>query len=104
MVAREEMLEMLQDYLADTRGEERAVLISSHISSDLEKFYGILKVDETQYEKLDQTHLLARRRESFGYSVLVGERQYYQDNYPDYIMEKSSIDDVIIMMTKGERL
>ena len=128
VVAREEMLEMLQDYLADTRGEERAVLISSHISSDLEKFcddlymiddgkivlyeetdvlldgYGILKVDETQYEKLDQTHLLARRRESFGYSVLVGERQYYQDNYPGDIREKSSIDDVIIMMTKGERL
>lgn len=128
VVAREEMLEMLQDYLADTRGEERAVLISSHISSDLEKFcddlymiddgkivlyeetdvlldgYGILKVDEAQYEKLDQTHLLARRRESFGYSVLVGERQYYQDNYPDYVMEKTSIDDVIIMMTKGERL
>lgn len=128
VVAREEMLEMLQDYLADTKGEERAVLISSHISSDLEKFcddlymidngkmilheetdvllddYGILKVDEAQYERLDWTHFLARKRESFGYSVLVRERQYYRDNYPDYVMEKSSIDDVIIMMTKGERL
>lgn len=128
VVAREEMLEMLQDYLADTQGEERAVLISSHISSDLEKFcddlymidngriilheetdvlldgYGILKVDEAQYERLDQKYLLARKHENFGYSVLVGERQYYQKNYPDFLMEKSSIDDVIIMMTKGERL
>lgn len=128
VAAREEMLELLQDYLIDTKGEERSVLISSHISSDLEKFcdelymiddgkiilheetdvlldsYGILKVDEAQYEKLDRTYFLARKRESFGYCVLVRQRQYYQENYPDFVMEKSSIDDVIIMMTKGERL
>lgn len=130
VVAREELLELLQDYLDETgeKGEERSVLISSHISSDLEKFcddlymidngkiilheetgvllddYGILKVEEAQYDALDKSYVLCRKKESFGYSLLTNARQFYQENVPGIVIEKSGIDDVIIMMTKGERI
>lgn len=123
VVAREELLELLQDYLG--KEEKRSVLISSHISSDLEKFcddiymiheghiilheetdvlldgYGVIKVDEAQYRELDPRWLLCQKKENFGYSVLTSQRQFYQENYPGVTVEKCSIDDVIVMMTRG---
>lgn len=126
VVAREELLELLQDYLE--KEENRSVLISSHISSDLEKFcddiymihggrivlheetdvlldsYGVIKVDDVQYQKLDKKWLLCRRKENFGYSVLTNQRQFYQENYPAVTVEKCGIDDVVLIMTRGGML
>lgn len=126
VVAREELLALLQDYLSEEA--ERAVVISSHISTDLEKFcddiymisdgeiilheetdvlldsYGMIKVDEEQYQKLDKCAVLRRKQESFGYSLLTNDRQFYLENYPDLIVEKIGIDYVILMMTKGEAI
>lgn len=126
VAAREELLELLQDYLE--KEENRSVLISSHISSDLEKFcddiymihegriilheetdvlldsYGVIRVDDAQYQKLDTKWLLCRKRENFGYSVLTNQRQFYQENYPGVTVEKGGIDDVVLLMSRGEML
>lgn len=126
VVAREELLALLQDYLGEQ--EERSVLISSHIASDLEKFcdeiymihdgkiilheetdillgsYGILKVGEAQYDRLDKRAVLCRKKEEYGYCLLTDSRQFYQENEPELIVEKCGIDDVILMMTKGESI
>ena len=126
VVAREELLELIQECLE--QNPESSVLISSHISADLEKFcddiymiddgkivlheetdvlldnYGVLKVDEKQFAKLDQTYLIKKRKEIFGYSLLTKERQFYMENYPQIAVEKGNIDDVILMMTRGESL
>ena len=124
VMARDEVLEMLRDYMAEK--EDRAILISSHISSDLESLcddiymihkgniilhedadtlmdsYGILKVSVSEYEKLDKQYLLKRKKESFGYSCLTNQIRYYQENYPETVVEKAHIDDVIVFMAKGE--
>lgn len=126
VVAREELLALLQDYLGETG--ERSVLISSHISSDLEKFcddiymihegkiilheetdvllsaYGIIKADEKQYQRLDKRALLRQKKEGFGHSLLTSDRQFYQESYPELVVEKGGIDDVILMMMKGEKV
>lgn len=126
VVAREELLALLQDYLGEQ--EERSVLISSHIASDLEKFcdeiymihdgkiilheetdilldsYGILKVGEAQYDRLDKSAVLRRKKEEYGYCLLTDSRQFYRENEPELIVEKCGIDDVILMMTKGESI
>lgn len=124
VLARDEMLTMLREYMVI---EGRAILISSHISSDLEDFcddiymidhgqvilheetdtllneYGLLKVDGKQYERLDKTYVLRSRKETFGYSCLTNEKQFYQENYPDIVVEKGSIDELIMMMVRGDR-
>ena len=64
--------------------------------------YGLLKVKADQYEALDKEHILAHKKEEYGYSCLTNERQYYQENYPDITIEKGKIDDVIIMMKRGQ--
>lgn len=123
VIARDEFLEMLQDYMS--KGE-RSILISSHISSDLENLcddfymihdgkiimheetdvllgeYGILKPTMEQYQTLDKQYLLKVKKEAFGYRCLTNERQYYMENYPDMIIEKGNIDEMILLMVRGE--
>src|SRR5699024_11684216 len=126
VVARDELLYMLRTFME--QDEQRSILISSHISSDLETLcddlymihegkiilhedtdvllsdYGLLKVDREQYTGLDKEYILRRKKESYGYSCLTNQKQYYVENYPDIVIEKGNIDEVITMMIRGERL
>ena len=126
VIARDELLEMLREFMeAD---EERSILISSHISSDLETLcddlymihegkivlhedtdvllsdYALLKVDRKQYEELDKRFILRSKKESYGYSCLTNQKQYYMENYPKIAIEKGTIDEVITMMVRGNAL
>lgn len=126
VIARDSLLEMLQDFME--RDEERAILISSHISSDLETLcddlymihqgrvalhedtdvllsdYGILKMDEQQFRKLDKEYILRYKREEYGYCCLTNQRQFYMENVPGIVVEKGSVDEVITMMAGGEEV
>ena len=125
VVAREEILDLLREYM-EIPG--RSIVISSHISGDLEHFcdelymihegkivlheetdrileeYGFLKVSDQEYEALDKEYLLRVRKESFGYSCLTDQKNYYLENHPGIVVEKGSVDEVISMLVKGERL
>ncbi|MBM6811042.1 ABC transporter ATP-binding protein [Faecalitalea cylindroides] len=124
VIARDELLDMLREFLEED--DERSILISSHISSDLESLcddlymihdgkiilhedtdillsnYALLKVDDKQYEALDKSYILRVKKESYGYSCLTNERQYYLENYPNITIEAGSIDELITMMIRGK--
>ena len=123
VIARDELLEMLREFME--KDEQRSILISSHISSDLESLcddlymihdgkiilhedtdvllsdFAVLKVDAEQYVHLDKQYILRSKRESYGYSCLTNQKQYYMDNYPKIVIEKGNIDEVITMMIRG---
>lgn len=125
VVARDELLLMLQEYMEQE--EERAILISSHISSDIETIcddlymihqgkiilhedtdvllsdYALLKVDAAQYATLDKQFLLYDKKESYGFCCLTNQRQYYAENYPQITIEKGTVDNILTMMIKGEK-
>lgn len=125
VVARDEILELLRDYMEE---DERSILISSHISADLEGFcddlymidegkiifheetdvllssYALLKVSEKQYGTLDKEYILRFKEEKFGYSCLTNQKQFYLENYPEIAVEKGSIDELILMMVRGRTL
>lgn len=124
VVARDEVLTLLREYMEED--ESRAILISSHISGDLEGLcddiymihegrivlhedtdrllssYGLLKMTEERFRTVDRSHLLKKKKESYGYSCLTDEIRYYMENYPDITAEKGSIDEIIMMTVKGE--
>lgn len=124
VVARDEVLTLLREYMEED--ESRAILISSHISGDLEGLcddiymihegrivlhedtdrllssYGLLKMTEERFATVDRSHLLKKKKESYGYSCLTDEIHYYMENYPDITAEKGSIDEIIMMTVKGE--
>ena len=126
VIARDELLELLREFME--QDEERSILISSHISSDLETLcddlymihegkiilhedtdvllsdYALIKVDKKQYDTLDKQYLLRSKKESYGYRCLTNQKQYYIENYPQIVIEKGTIDEVITMMIRGELL
>lgn len=117
VMAREEILDLLREYM-EIPG--RSIVISSHISGDLEHFcddlymihegkivlheetdrileeYGFLKMSEQEYKELDKEYLLRVRKESFGYSTLTNQRAYYLENYPMIVNEKGSVDELLL--------
>lgn len=125
VIARDELLELLREYMEK---EEGSVLISSHISADLEGLcddiylidqgkivlheetdillsdYAVLKVSEEQFQAMDHEYILRYRKEAYGYSCLTDQKQFYLENYPQIVVEKSGIDDVILMMDRGNVL
>ncbi|MBE6128641.1 MAG: ABC transporter ATP-binding protein [Erysipelotrichaceae bacterium] len=126
VLAREDVLTMLRNYMEEK--PDRSILISSHISSDLETLcddfymindgkiilhedtdrllsdYALIKTDVSGYETLDKQYLLRRRKETWGYSCLTNQRAYYAENYPETIIEKTGIDELITLMIKGETI
>ena len=123
--ARNEILDMLRAYIAGD--ESRSILITSHISTDLESLcdelylihdgklilheaidaileqYGILKVSEEQYRTLDQSSILKVQKENYGYACFTDDKKFYQENYPQIAVENGGIDELILMMTGGYR-
>ena len=126
VVARDELLDLIREYMAEN--EDSSILISSHISGDLESLcddvymihegkivlhedmdtllsdYGILKVDEKQYATLDKQYMIRIKHEAFGYACMTDQKQYYVENYPGVVLEKGSLDSVITMMIRGDEL
>ena len=121
--ARNEVLDMLRQYVSFD--DTRSILITSHISSDLENLcddiylihngriilhedtdaiveqYGVLKVNEEQFKELDKSYILNSLKENYGYACFVKSKAFYKENYPGIVVENGGIDELILMMTGG---
>ena len=64
---------------------------------------GMLKVSEEEMRAIDQRYLLKKKPASFGWRCLTDHKQYYLDNYPKLVVEKGSVDEVILMMVEEGR-
>ena len=126
VLARDSLLDILREYME--QDESRAILISSHISTDLEGIcddlymihqgriilheetdvllgsYGLLKLDAQEYESIDKQYFLRVKKEPYGYSALTDQKQLYMENYPKAVIENSGIDEIMTMMIRGERV
>lgn len=124
-LAREDLLDELRSFMEED--DDRAILISSHISSDLENLcddlymihdghiifhedtdvllsdYAVLKVTPEQFERLDHSYILRVKQENYGCQCLTNQKQFYRENYPDIAIEHSGIDDVFALMIRGEQ-
>lgn len=130
VITRNEVLDIIRTYMEE---EMRTVIISSHISSDLEKLcddiymindgkiilhedmyklldlYGVIKANEEQYENLKsdtnyKNIILCCDKEKYGYKCITNDRKYIVDNYPEIVIEKGNIDELIMVLVKGEKI
>lgn len=124
VIARDEVLDLIREYMKNH--EQCSIMISSHISSDLENLcddlymihdgsvilhedtdvllsdYAVIKVSEADYETLDKQYLIKTKKEPFGYCCLTDQKKFYLENYPKIVIQSGTIDDLIIMMNGGE--
>ncbi len=126
VTARDELLDMLREFME--QDESRSILISSHISTDLEPLcddfymidegkiifhedtdillsdYALLKVTPQQYTNMDKRYILKYKKEIYGYNCLTNQKQYYLENEPNIAVENGTIDDVITMISGGAEI
>ena len=119
VITRNEVLDIIRTYMEE---EMRTVIISSHISSDLENLcddiymindgkiilYGVIKANEEQYKNLKsdtnyKNIILCCEKEKYGYKCITNDRKYIVDNYPEIVIEKGNIDELIMVLAKGEK-
>ena len=122
-VARDEFCTLLNDYIEE--GENRTILISSHIISDLEKICtdfifihngkiilneskkiidsGFLKLtlNEDEFEAFDKFKIVRFKKMGGNYDVLIAN-SVENKNIPN--VEKASAEDILIFLIKGKTL
>jgi ABC-2 type transport system ATP-binding protein len=123
-VVRDDILDMFLDFVQD---ESNSILVSSHITSDLEKVadyivfihngkvvfnkpkdelrykYGIIKCGAAQFDALDKQDIVAYRKQDYAWEVLVADKGSAQKKYPNAVIDPATIDDIMLLYIKGER-
>ena len=123
-VVRDDILDMLLDFVQD---EGHSILMSSHITSDLEKIadyivfihegkvvfekpkdelteqYGILKCGAAQFDTLDQSDIISYRKMDYEWQILVSDRERMQKKYPKALVVPATIDEIMLLYVKGEK-
>ena len=122
-VIRDDILDMLLDFVQD---ESNSILLSSHITSDLEKIadyivfihegkvvfskpkdelteqYGIIKCGAAQFDALDKSDVIVHRKMDYEWQALVADRDKMQKKYPKTMIVPASIDEIMLLYVKGE--
>ncbi len=123
-VIRDDILDILLDFAQD---ETHSILISSHITTDLEKIadyivfihegqvvfskpkdelieqYGIIKCGAAQFEALDKSDIIVYRKMDYEWQVLAADRAAMKKKYPKALIDSASIDEIMLLYVKGER-
>jgi ABC-2 type transport system ATP-binding protein len=122
-VVRSEILDIFLDVIQD---EERAVFLSTHITSDLERIadyvtlihdgsiifskpgdelkygYGIMKCGANDFERLNKADVEGYRKGRFGYEALVKDRNKAQRQYPGITVDPANIEDIMLFYARSE--
>lgn len=123
-IVRDDMLDVFLDFVQD---ENHSILVSSHITTDLEKIadyitfihkgkvlfnkakdellynYGIIRCGEALLNQLDKTDILAYRKRDFQWDVLVADKEKAKHKYKNAIVDNITIDDILLLYVKGEQ-
>lgn len=124
-IMRDEMLDVFLDFVQE---ENHSILLSSHITSDLEKVadyitfihngklvltaskndlvyhYAVMRCKESQFLSLDPKDILAYRKRDFQIDVLVSNSKDAQRKYKDVVIDHVSVDEIMLLLVKGERI
>ena len=119
--------EILDEFLAFICDEDHSILISSHITSDLEKaadyitylhqgqlilsdtkdnildHYGRVGCTAGQLAAMDPGDLVRVRRGSFGCQALTARRAEVARKYPGVVVDPISLEDIMLFLGKEER-
>ena len=123
-VVRDDILDMFLEFVQD---ENNSILVSSHITSDLEKVadyivfihngkvvvskakdelrykYGIIKCGAAQFETVDKQDIISYRKQEYEWQILIADKDAMQKKYPKAVIDLATIDEIMLLYIKGER-
>ncbi|MDO5152858.1 MAG: ABC transporter ATP-binding protein [Eubacteriales bacterium] len=124
-IMRDEILDVFLDFVQE---ENHSILLSSHITSDLEKVadyiafihdgkliltaskndlayrYAVMRCRESQFLALEPQDMIAYRKRDFQTDVLVRDGKEAQRKYKDAVVDHVSVDEIMLLLVKGERV
>ena len=116
-VVRNEILDIFLEYL---QNEEHSILMSSHITSDLDKVadsvtfidkgkvlisgykddildsHGILKCTKDDYKDIDAGDIVSARLNDFGAEIMVSDRAECSRKYSGAVIDPATLEDIMI--------
>ena len=123
-VVRDEILDEFLDFVSD---EDHGILISSHITSDLEKAadyiaylhggkllmcdekdrllesYGRLVCTRADLEQVDRDYLVSTRKSQYSTEALIKNRGDFTRRYPRLTVEPVTLDELMVFVVRGEK-
>lgn len=123
-IARNELLDLLLAFMED---EEHSILMSSHITSDLERIadyvtfidkgnillsdekysilenHSLVKGSINEIESLPHEYIISIRKNSYGAEALTNNPSALKEIYPSLIYDKVSLDDILCFYVSKRR-
>lgn len=123
-IMRDEILDVLLEFVKE---ENHSILLSSHITSDLEKIadyivfihngeiilnktkdeliyeYGVIRCSESDYQNILQEDILSSMKKDYQIDVLIKNRKLMEKKYKNLIIDSISLDEIMLLLVKGER-
>ena len=124
-VVRDEMLDTFLDFVQE---EDHSILLSSHITSDLEKVadyitfihngklimtvskndlvynYAVMRCKENQFLALDPADIIVYRKRDFQIDVLVSDCKAMQRKYKEIVIDHVSVDEIFLLLVRGDHV
>ncbi len=121
-VVRSEMLDVFLEFMQD---ENHSILMSSHITSDLEKVadsitfihngtlllsgykddilaaHGLMKCSKENAAKVAPDDIISMRCTDFGVEIMVNDRKSCLKKYPDFVMDSTTLDEILLFYVRG---
>ncbi len=116
-IVRNDMLQIFREFVVE---EDHTILLSSHITGDLEKLadevvfidggklvlagnkdeileqHGLLKCKKEDLKDIDESFVVYPQVETFGATVLIHNQKACKKQYPEMIMEPASLEDIML--------
>lgn len=123
-VVRNEILDIFLEYLQD---EENSILMSSHITSDLEKIadsvtfidkgkllltgykdeilenHGVIKCSKADYENIGKGDIISARISDFGVEAMVSDRQGISRKYSGLVIDPTTLEEIMLFYVNREK-
>ena len=123
-IMRDEILDVLLEFV---KQENHSILLSSHITSDLEKIadyivfihngeiilnktkdeliyeYGVIRCSENDFHNILPEDILSSMKKDYQIDVLIKNRKLIEKKYKNLIVDSVSLDEIMLLLVKGER-
>lgn len=123
-IMRDEILDVLLEFV---KQENHSILLSLHITSDLEKIadyivfihngeiilnktkdeliyeYGVIRCSENDFHNILSEDILSSMKKDYQIDVLIKNRKLIEKKYKNLIVDSVSLDEIMLLLVKGER-
>lgn len=121
-VVRNEILDIFLNFIQD---ENHTIILSTHITTDLEHVadkivfidqgkivldkardelidhYGILKCDPDKMEQVKKEDYICYKKNKYDVEFLVADRDKTRKKYPNFVVDKVTLEELMLLMIKG---